>query len=137
MLPPPVNVMLTCRFVRLNITHGLCAWGKVHIQSVLGYGVRTTRSRILDRVGLVDPPRDNVVPATGALREPTGRQGMGRPLKVAVIADSQSAALDLVGELDQCGFTATPVFAESESELERSGADCDASSPGTPPKRSP
>ena len=50
---------------------------------------------------------------------------MAKALKVAVVGDWPSAALEVAGDLDQCGFATTSFLAGSESDLDRVAADCD------------
>jgi diguanylate cyclase (GGDEF)-like protein/PAS domain S-box-containing protein len=50
---------------------------------------------------------------------------MAKALKVAVAGDAPSAALEVAGDFDQCGFATTSVLAASEGDLDRAAPDCD------------
>ena len=65
---------------------------------------------------------------------------MGKPLKVVVVGDAQTAALSAASDLEQCGFEPAVFLAPGEVDLERIAPGCEiilawADATGVPPGR--
>jgi diguanylate cyclase (GGDEF)-like protein/PAS domain S-box-containing protein len=65
---------------------------------------------------------------------------MGKPLKVVVVGDAHTAALNVASDLEQCGYEPAVFLASSEAEIERIAPGCElvlawAEATGVPPFR--
>jgi diguanylate cyclase (GGDEF)-like protein/PAS domain S-box-containing protein len=65
---------------------------------------------------------------------------MGKPLKVVVVGDAHTAALNAASDLEQCGYEPAVFLASSEAEIERIAPGCElvlawAEATGVPPFR--